>query len=180
MRPSPIVEAGRDGRGNTSFRETSRSAFSLSELLISILILGVLSGGVALAPSSSFLDSSSRESVIREAERAAAWMQRVFHKALLSGRGFSVRVASLQSQRRIVVHWASPVEDEVYDGGGRAYFLNHALESPFCQYTPKWNMLTPALTIRVGSSESPRKGLKALRYIVVSPYGRVSLRETPP
>lgn len=180
MRPSPIGDPVRDGQEKNSFRRRPRCAFSLSELLACVLILGILSGGVALAPFSSFLDSSSRESVIREAERTASWLQRVFHKALLSGRGFTLRVASLQSQRRIVVHWASPVEDEVYDGGGRAYFLNHALESPFCQYTPKWNMLTPALTIRVGSSESPRKGLKALRYIVVSPYGRVSLRDTPP
>ena len=180
MKRSPTPESVRCAARGTLFRGSLRSAFSLIELLVVILILGVLYGGVALAPSSIFLDSSSPESVRCETERAASWLQRVFYKALLSGRGFAVRVAHLQSQRRIVVHWVSPVEDEVYDAEGRAFFINHSSQSSLCQFTPKWNILTPALTIRVSASEGPRRTAKALWYIVVSPYGRVSLRDTSP
>ena len=143
-------------------------------------MLTVLSVCIAPAFFSSYINASSPERVRREGERAASWLQRVFYKALLSGRSFTLRPPSFRSQRNILVQWTAPVEDEVFRGDGSAFFINNALESPQSLYVPKWNILTPALTIRVSASEGPRKTAKALWYIVVSPYGRVSLRDTPP
>ncbi len=178
MRPSGADTDGGTGRGgDRRKRSAPRSAFTIVEVLAALLIAGILFGGLTLSLKSLFSAGATPESVRQEAERAAGWLQRVFHKALLSRRGFTIRVLSLKAQPRMVVHWVSPVEDEVYDGKGRAFFLNHSASPVYCSYSPKWNTLTPALTVRVVRSE---KSYSALRYIVVSPYGRVSLRDTPP
>ncbi len=180
MRRSPTPEPVCCPARGTLSRGSPRSAFSLAELIVVLLVLTILSACIAPALSSSYINASSPERVRREADRAASWLQRVFHKALLSGRCFTLSPSSLRSRPNIVVQWTAPVEDEVFRGDGSAYFINHALESPRSYYVPKWNILTPGLTIRVSASEGPRKTTKALWYIVVSPYGRVSLRDTPP
>ena len=180
MRRSPTPESVRCAARGTLFKGSPRSAFSLAELIVVLLLLTILSVCIAPALSSSYIDASSPERVRREADRAASWLQRVFHKALLSGRSFTLSPSSLRSRPNIVVQWTAPVEDEVFRGDGSAFFINNALESPRSFYVPKWNILTPALTIRVSDSEGPRRTAKPLWYIVVSPYGRVSLRDTPP
>ena len=180
MRRSPAPEPVRRAARGTLSRGSPRGAFSLAELIVVLLVLTILSACIAPVLTSSYIDASSPERVRREGERAASWLQRVFYKALLSGRSFTLRPPSFRSQRNILVQWTAPVEDEVFRGDGSAFFINNALESPQSLYVPKWNILTPALTIRVSASEGPRKTAKALWYIVVSPYGRVSLRDTPP
>lgn len=177
MRRSPIPEPVRRAARGTLSRGSPRSAFSLAELIVVLLGLTILSACIAPAFTSSY---STPERVRREGERAASWLQRVFYKALLSGRSFTICPSSFRSQRNIVVQWTAPVEDEVFRGDGSAFFINNALESPRSFYAPKWNTLTPALTIGVSASEGPRRTARPLWYIVVSPYGRVSLRETPP
>ena len=88
-----------------------------------------------------------------------------------------VRISSAAPQARIKVSWSSPGGEDVYDGRGNAWFLNHSSKAAFCTYSPRWNTISPAFTIRV--TASPGK-YSALAYIVVSPYCRVSYRDTPP
>ena len=164
-----------DARLGRSF--PGRAGFTLVELLAVLLVLGVLYGGAVLLLKSSFLGAPSPESVKREAVRVAGWLQRVFHKALLSGRGFVIYITAPLPRGRLTVEWVSPVESEVYEGGGRAYFRSNTDDSIYCFFSPKWNMLSPAFTLRVVSSPQSQS---AIKYVVVSPYGRVSLHDVSP
>lgn len=155
-------------------------AFSLAELLVVLCVTGVLLGGVALSCRGLFSGAPAPESVRREAERAASWLQRVFHGALLSRRALYLKVPSYSSQPGIVVHWADTGRKEAYDGGGRAFFINHSQEGELCHYSPAWNTLTPALTIRATTLEGVRRDCKGVCYIVISPFMRVSVVTSPP
>jgi hypothetical protein len=89
-------------------------------------------------------------------------------------------MSSYASQRTIVVRWDDSREKEVYDGGGQAFFINQSMDSDPSLYSPKWNTLTPALTIRVTAAEGARKHCKAVCYIVISPFMRVTVATSPP
>ncbi len=142
-----------------------------------LLITSVLFGGITL--SFSFLAGAqpSPQEVRREGKLAAQWLQRVFHKALLSGRSFSFQLSSAKPQKNLKIHWSNPTEVEVYDGKGQAWFINHSSKTPYCTYSPLWNTISPAFTVEVGPSSERRR---PLHYIVVSLYGRVSFRDDPP
>ncbi|MDI9370250.1 MAG: hypothetical protein GX181_02505 [Synergistaceae bacterium] len=153
-------------------------AFSLVELLVALCISGALFGALALGGANLF-GSPSPETTRREAERAASWLQRVHHRALLSKRGFDLEVLPYISNTKIVVYWAD-ARKETFNSGGKAYFLNHAVDQSRCRYSPVWNTLTPALTIRVGASKVPRKSFLTEAYIIVSPFMRISVTSSPP
>ena len=154
-----------------------RRGLSLAELLVTLLILSVLFGGAALSFSSLAGGRPSPQEVRREGQFAAQWLQRVFYKALLSGRSFAFRLSPSVPQRYLRIYWSNPTEVEVYDGKGQAWFTNHSSSLAFCTYSPLWNTISPAFTVEVGSSPEQRR---PLHYIVVSPYCRVSYREDPP
>ncbi|HPF83780.1 hypothetical protein SDC9_38147 [bioreactor metagenome] len=151
-------------------------AFSLAELLAVLAICLVLGGGMSLAVVSSFAGPASDTTAVREGKYAAQWLQRIFHKALLSGRSFVFRLSTSVPQNRLKIQWADGRE-ETYDGKGRVWFTNHSGVPAFCAYSPKWNTISPAFTIEAGSSPDRRRPLK---YIVVTPFCRVSYRDDPP
>lgn len=165
---------GGDSEGPPPFRSPG---FTLVELVVVLAIVLILSGGVSLAFLSSSPGTLSQETVKREGQYAAQWLQRIFYKALLSGRSFSFfKLSSLQPQSKLKVIWENN-EVEEYDGRGNAWFLNHSASPVYCIYNPKWNTVSPAFTIQVGSSQNrPRP----LEYIVVTPYCRVSCRDDAP
>jgi hypothetical protein len=152
------------------------SAFSLAELLAVLAICLILGGGASVALVSSFAGPPSDETAVREGKYAAQWLQRIFHKALLSGRSFVFRLSTSVPQQRLKIQWADASE-EIYDGKGRVWFTNHSGIPAFCTYSPKWNTISPAFTIEAGSSPDRRRPLK---YIVVTPFCKVSYRDDPP
>ena len=147
------------------------------ELLVVLLLSSVLFGGITLSFSSLAGSQPSPQDVRREGKFAAQWLQRIFYKALLSGRSFAFRISPSVPQKDLRIYWSNPTEVEVYDGKGQAWFTNHSSFMPFCIYSPLWNTISPAFTVEVGSSSAQRR---PLHYIVVSPYCRVSYREDPP
>lgn len=168
--------AGRSG-SHRRLPLRKRRGLSLQELLVVLLISSVLFGGVALSFSSLAGGQPTPQEVRREGQFAAQWLQRIFYKALLSGRSFAFRISPSVPQSDLRIYWSNPTEVEVYDGKGQAWFTNHSSLMPFCIYSPLWNTISPAFTVEVGSSPKRRH---PLHYIVVSPYCRVSYREDPP
>ena len=154
-----------------------RRGLSLVELLVVLLLSSVLFGVIALSFSPLAGSRPSPQEVRREGQFAAQWLQRVFYKALLSGRSFAFRISPSVPQRYLKIYWSNPSEVEVYDGKEQAWFVNHSPSMPFCIYSPLWNTISPAFTVEVGPSPERRH---PLHYIVVSPYCRVSYREDPP
>ncbi len=167
-------------KGGTSLRFPlcRRSGVTRVELLAVLLICGVLFGGVSLSLYPVLYGPPSRETVKREGKYAAAWLQRIFYKAMLSGRSFSLYVASPSVPKRsFKVVWADPHEEEIYRGNDRIWFTNRSASPKWCVFSPKWNTLSPALTIEINASPDRRR---PLHYIIISPYCRVSYRDTPP
>ena len=154
-----------------------RRGLSFVELLVVLLLSSVLFGGIALSFSSFTGSQPSPQDVRREGKFAAQWLQRIFYKALLSGRSFAFRISPSVPQRYLKINWSNPSEVEIYDGKEQAWFTNHSSAMAFCVYSPLWNTISPAFTVEVGSSRERRH---PLHYIVVSPYCRVSYRDDPP
>jgi len=169
-----LERTGKGGRFRSPF--FLGSAFSLAELLAVLAICLILGGGASVALVSSFAGPPSDETAVREGKYAAQWLQRIFHKALLSGRSFVFRLSTSVPQQRLKIQWADASE-EIYDGKGRVWFTNHSGIPAFCTYSPKWNTISPAFTIEAGSSPDRRRPLK---YIVVTPFCKVSYRDDPP
>ena len=141
-----------------------------------VLVISLALGGMTLALKSSFVGGPSDERSIREGKYAAQWLQRVFYKAILSRRSFVFRLSSAAPQRKLVIQWADG-RKETYDGHERVWFTNRSSSAAFCNYSPRWNTISPAFTIEVGSSPHRRR---PLMYIVVSPYCLVTYRDKPP
>ncbi|HCL78630.1 MAG TPA: hypothetical protein DIC53_01535 [Synergistaceae bacterium] len=163
-------------RGRACVPVRVRRGLSLAELLVVLLIVGILFGGVALVARSSFFGPPSPERVRREGEHAAMWLQRVFHKGLLTGRSFVFRLSPSAPKRTLDIRWADD-STETYDGKGIVWFTNYSGTGAYCTYNPKWNMVTPAFTVEVGTSAEVRR---PAWYVVVSPFCHVDFRKTPP
>ncbi|NLB84021.1 MAG: hypothetical protein GX791_07220, partial [Synergistaceae bacterium] len=103
-----------------------RRGLSLAELLVVLLMSSVFFGGIALSFSSLAGGQPTPQEVRREGKFAAQWMQRIFYKALLSGRSFAFRISPSVPQRYLRIYWSNPSEVEVYDGKEQAWFTNHS------------------------------------------------------
>jgi|GEM_PF-702570 len=162
-------------------KDAPLSAFSLAELLVVLCIMGVLYGAVSLSVGSLLFGGPTPESVRKEAERTASWLQRIFYKALLYNRPFTLmKIPSNSSQRKLVVYWHTLNVKETYDSGGEAFFRDNRAQSQLCDYFPVWNMIVPGLTIRVVMAESGPGAKTDVCYIVVSPFTRVTVSDSPP
>ncbi len=164
------------GQGRPCVPVRCTRGFTLAEILVTLLILGVLAGGVYLAAGSSSYLSPSPERVRREGEFASLWIQRVFHKGLVTRRSFVFRLSPSVPQKELKVLWSDGTVEK-YHGRDVVWFTNHSGTAPYCTYSPKWHTISPAFTVEVGTSPDRRR---PEWYIVVSPFCHVDFRKTPP
>lgn len=149
--------------------------FTLVETLIVLAILGVCAT-ISLVARPEVTDvSSPAHPVVRESEAFASWLRRAFMKASLTGRYFFMRPGT-QPASRIRVFWTNPDETEVYDTGERCFLANRGIYRD-SWYSPVWNTFSPSFTL---SAFAGREGGTPVRYIVVTPYCLVSVRNALP
>ncbi len=148
--------------------------FTLVETLIVLAILGVCTT-ISLVARPEVTDTSSpAHPVVRESEAFASWMRRVFTRASMTGRYFYMRPGT-QPVSRIRVFWTNPDETEVYDTDERCFIANRGAYRD-SWYSPVWNTFSPSFTLMAFAE---RRGGTPVRYIVVTPYCLVSVRNTP-
>lgn len=147
-----------------------KSAFTLMELLVVLVILGLLGGAVTVIP-------WGRSSPAREADRALRWMLRALTKANRTGRSFALGTGFGVSEGTLQLCWGHSGDTEAFpaSSGFRFRLVRHGMFAPESVYSPQWGTFTPAATIRIASERSTET-----HYLILSGYGRVRTAAAPP
>ncbi|MDR1730857.1 MAG: prepilin-type N-terminal cleavage/methylation domain-containing protein [Synergistaceae bacterium] len=152
-------------------RNNRRSAaFTLVEVLVTLTIVGTLAGAVRFAPVSLF----RRDDTKAEAQHLARWLMGIITISNQTGRAFTLDCPGNESRETLSVVFQSPREEVKYVPRGKCSFRRYnsnATAESF--YLPRWNTLTPALTIRVANARGE------WHFVIVSLYGRVRTDSFP-
>lgn len=146
-----------------------RSAFSLTELLVVLLILGMLGGGLSLR-------SWARPSPEKEADRAMRWVLRALTLSNHTGRPFTLLLDE-RASKPLSLTWKDSGRIEAFPASPEFRFrlLRQGTFDNKSVYDPQWGTLTPAATIRISA---PQDGGR--HYLILSGYGRVRTNTDPP
>lgn len=143
-------------------------AFTLVELLVVLLILGILGGASALT-------GWNRPSPQREADRALRWILRAMTKAQRTGRSFALVLDGGSASRAPSLRWKdASVERFPASSGFRFRLVRQTYSSPESVYNPQWGTFTPAATIRITAPQAED------HYLILSGYGRGRIASVPP
>ena len=147
-----------------------RSAFTLTEVLVVLSILGLMAGAAAAI-------NWGRASPEREAGRLMRWVLRSLTKANRTGRSFTLRLSAGTSAETLALRWRDDPVVEMFPAapGFRFQLVRHSAFAPESIYSPQWGTFTPAATVRI---TAPR-GAKP-HYLILSGYGRVRTASSPP
>ncbi|MDR1622318.1 MAG: type II secretion system GspH family protein [Synergistaceae bacterium] len=146
---------------------TKLRAFTLVEVLTTVIILSLLAGTFGLARSAFENDSGLPR---QEALRLAHWLTNFMTISNRSGRPFSLICPGNVAESFILAEWQNPLQTETYTSLYGCKFIRYQGTAPKSLYSPQWNSLVPTITIKVS------RGL-AEHFVVISQHGRV--RTTP-
>ncbi|MDR1875972.1 MAG: hypothetical protein LBQ90_13275 [Synergistaceae bacterium] len=106
----------------------------------------------------------------QEALKLSRWLTNIMTISNRSGRSFTLRCPSNASQGFIEAVWQNPLRQEFYTSLYGCSFIRDRSAVAASLYSPQWNSLLPAITIKVSRG-------RAQHYVIVSQHGRV--RTTP-
>ncbi len=151
------------------------AAFTLVEIIIVIMIIGIMCGGIAVCAAG----KPDGDSIVRlEADEAAIWLTDRMARAQVEECNFKIWMSECNTKNaEIRLTW----QDGTLNGKTELYESTKARIFPITGdlarthlYNGEWNTLTPALTLNV----KPMPPLKAKTlYIVMSGLGHVSVRD---
>ncbi|MDR3230271.1 MAG: prepilin-type N-terminal cleavage/methylation domain-containing protein [Synergistaceae bacterium] len=172
------IESGKGGnveRGRSRFfRPSLCPAFTLLELLATLAVIAALTGAAGLMPT--LLSLKSPGNPRTEAQHLGRWLTDAMTISNRTGRAFRLFCPgnSPQPASVIVIEWENPVERKAYTPIGDCRFIRWQDSTPTSVYTPQWNTLSPALSIKVVNDRAEEY------YTIVSVYGRVRTNRLPP
>jgi prepilin-type N-terminal cleavage/methylation domain-containing protein len=144
-------------------------AFTLVEVLVSVIIFAFFAGTVSLARSAFENDGALPQ---QEARRLGQWLTNVMTISNRSGRPFSLVCPGNLTESFIQVEWENPLQTKTYTSLYGCRFVRYQGTSPKSHYVPQWNTLTPTATIKVSRG-------RAEHYVVISQHGRVRTATKP-
>ena len=110
-----------------------RFAFTLTEVLVVLSILGLMAGAAAAI-------NWGRASPEREAGRAMHWILRSLTKANRTGRSFTLRLSAGTSAETLALRWKDDPDAETFPAvpGLRFQLVRHSAFAPESIYSPQW------------------------------------------
>lgn len=157
-------------------------AFTLIELLISITIIGIVSGAAMIA----FGRFGSYTTAKREAERAVRWLYFVMERAENDGRSFSIYIdddsITVLMKPRGNMQSAGGNKPELLRISDGFSFMSLGGGSARTVYSAQWGTFTPAMTIRVSRTDERIRSQEGDRrqYIILSGQGRIRISDSAP
>ena len=148
-----------------------RAAFTLAEILIVLMIMGMLGGTWAA------VGAWGRQTAAREADRAMRWLYGVLLRADNRGRSFYLSVTSSY----LMVTWLAPHATERLEASEGCSFERRAgpdwrggAYDTETVYSAQWGTFTPSMTVRVTDAHS------GVHYLILSGQGRARTSDEPP
>jgi hypothetical protein len=169
MAPGGTNAARKDGRGRP-FWFRRLPAFTLAESLTVLVVLFVLL-------SASFVVRGVRGAdPEKEARSLARWLSGVMTASNRSGRSFTLRCAGNVARKTVEAVWQRPAETKTYASLYGCVFKRYNSAVSDSVYSPQWNTLTPAATIKVQDADDEGK----THFVIVSQHGGVRTSTSPP
>ena len=145
----------------------SRGAFTLVEALAALLVVALLSGTFALK------GTSARDNPKKEALRLVHWISKTIVTANRSGRAFALLCSGSTAQSNVEIRWSDGTKEKYTSAFACRFIRKGGSFESF--WSPQWNTLTPALTLRVTNGRNADD-----YFVVVSAHGRVRADSAPP
>ena len=142
-------------------------AFTLVEVLATMVIIAIFAGSIGLARSAFETDSARSR---QEALKLSQWLISRMTVSNRSGRSFALVCPGNVTEKFIEAEWLNPTRKEAYVSLYGCRFKRYQGTAPRSLYSPQWNSLVPTITIQVSRG-------RAEHYVVISQHGRV--RTTP-
>ncbi|GHV37387.1 hypothetical protein FACS1894187_13960 [Synergistales bacterium] len=136
-------------------------------MLITLIVLSVIYGAFLLSAG-----SFGGKGPEKEAARFARWFSGLVAKANLSKRSFKLICSPSVRTNVINVEWQFPTESEKYTAAYDCAFMRYDSVVYESVYTPQWNSLTPAATIKVSRG-------REIHYIIISELARARTNKSP-
>jgi len=148
---------------------SSRLGYTLAELLVVILIIGIFAG------TSSVIYRGLRQGRApeREAQMLARWLTNLVTISNRTGRTFLLNVPGNVTRGYVEAIWLNPSGRVTYTSVYGGVFIRHGGAGVESLYTPQWGSMVPTITIRVGQG-------REVYYVIVSQSGRVRTSRFPP
>ncbi|GHS89699.1 hypothetical protein AGMMS49957_13470 [Synergistales bacterium] len=149
-------------------KTSRRAGFTFAEVLISLIVLSVIYAS-SLFSANSFGGANPE----KEAKSLAQWFSGLVAKANLSKRSFDLICPNGAKTNVIRVEWHFPTETEKYTAVFNCLFNRYESVGYRSRYTPQWNSLTPAATIKVSAP-----GVRD-HYVIISGTARARTNKSP-
>ena len=149
--------------------------FTLAEVLVCLAVFAILAGALVLSWRGTAASWASPE---KEAQSLARWISGLVTRSNYSGRPFELICLNNQTRDFIEAEWQIPLEKETYRSLYGCKFLRYQNSAVRSRYTPQWNSLLPAATIKVSREKAERE--RAEHFVIVSRQGRARTSTSPP
>ena len=149
--------------------------FSLLEVLVVLLLLGIITAFLGVLFSSSWLLSVSPAGSVRHGENLGFWLESKMLEARLRGEGFRLVLPASRLGESISVVWKARGLTEVWEGGGYIFFVPGVPESHFAL---PLGTFTPTFTLYIRCEKKFSAAPAAT--VTVSLFGRVLVQKVNP
>lgn len=155
-----------------------RCGFSLFEVLVVMGIILSMSSVMVLGfVLISHAPIVKEKSAIRVANEMEMWLKKRIKEGCLFGESFTLHLAGAYSDH-ITLTWSDTGKKERFFTNGDAYLINYAYKREDVYLMPKWVRMSKGFTIKFNITGKSNEA--GIRFLIVSPYARVRLSDTPP
>lgn len=139
------------------------------------MIVAALVGGVGLMMENA--GGNTPAEVRKAGENCRMWLQRKCMESLASGRWFRLYLPNASLSETLLLIWQDGTA-ETWSSGGACFFQLRGHGSDRSYYLPRYGMFVPGFTLKMRCRRDPC--VVPDWYLIVSPYGSITVREDPP
>jgi len=158
-------ENGNARRGRFHF---SRLGYTMTEMLIVVLIIGIIAGVSAV----SYKNLSPDKAAEREAQKLSRWLTNLETMSNRTGESFKLICPGNISRGYVEAIWQSSSKKNTYTSAYGCKFSRYGGGGVDSLYSPQWSAMVPTITIKVSSGTADH-------FTIVSQHGRVRTNKQP-
>jgi hypothetical protein len=135
-----------------------------------LVVFSILAGTIVLGWGGAAANRALPE---KEAQALARWFSGLVTRSNYSGRSFEFICPGDRTRDFVEAEWQDTLEKEAYRSLYGCKFIRYQNSLPESFYSPQWNALVPAATIKVSRE-------RAEHFVIISQHGRARTSTSPP